>query len=164
MKRFLIAVLLPLAPCLLLAADDDEAKKEYVRFEGAWRFTSLEIEGTSLPENVFKSSRLILEGQHFTVKEDTGTIKGTYKVNLTKKPKQIDVTFADGPDKGKVLHGIYELDGDTYRVCIGLPGKSRPTAFESKPGTGHVLEVLTREKLPAKEKAGKKETAKQKGT
>jgi uncharacterized protein (TIGR03067 family) len=163
MRRFLLTVLLSLAPCLLLAADD-EAKKEYARFEGTWRFTSLEIEGTRLPEDASKGTRLIIAGQNFTLKEGATTVKGTYKVDLGKKPKEIDVTFDDGPDKGKTVHGIYELDGDTYRVCIGLPGKSRPTAFESKPGTGHVLEVLTREKLPAKEKAGKKETAKQKGT
>jgi uncharacterized protein (TIGR03067 family) len=164
MKRFLIAVLLPLAPCLLLAADDDEAKKEYVRFEGTWRYTFLEVEGKRLPEDASKGIRLILAGQNFTLKQGPTDLKGTYKVDLTKKPKQIDVTFADGPDKGKTVQGIYELDGDTYRVCMGLPGKSRPTAFESKPGSGHVLEVLKREKSPAKEKTAKKEPAKPKGT
>jgi uncharacterized protein (TIGR03067 family) len=163
MRRFLFAVVLSSAPCLLLAADD-EAKKEYARFEGTWRFTFFEIEGTRLPEDASKNTRLILEGRHFTLRGDATALKGTYKVDLSKKPKQIDVTFADGPDKGKTVHGIYELDGDTYRVCMGLPGKSRPTAFESKPGSGHVLEVLKREKSPSKEEAVKKELAKLKGT
>jgi hypothetical protein len=42
--------------------------------------------------------------------------------------------------------GIYELDGDTYKLCGDMQGKSRPTEFAVKPGSGFVLEVLKREK------------------
>jgi len=31
--------------------------------------------------------------------------------------------------------GIYELDGDTLRVCFVPQGEQRPTEFVSKPGT-----------------------------
>jgi uncharacterized protein (TIGR03067 family) len=67
-------------------------------------------------------------------------------VHPSAHPKTIDVTFTEGPEKGKSSYGIYELEGDTYRVCIGLTGKPRPTDFASTPGSGHVLEVLKREK------------------
>jgi uncharacterized protein (TIGR03067 family) len=154
------SVMLLLAVGFCLAADNgpDAVRKEYGRFEGTWRFTAIEVEGMKTPPEYFKGARMICHGDQFTVKEPTATYRGTFHVDVSKKPKQIDVAFAEGPDKGKTLLGIYELEGDTYRVCIGLTGRSRPTEFASKPGSGHVLEVLKREKAgPAKGAESKSE-------
>ena len=42
--------------------------------------------------------------------------------------------------------GIYELEGDTFKVCFAAPGKAdRPTEFKSAAGSGHRLLVLKRE-------------------
>jgi uncharacterized protein (TIGR03067 family) len=131
----------------LLAADTpppDAARKEYARFEGTWRFASIEMEGKQLPGEDVKGSRMVLKGDRFTVESGPVAYRGTFKVDLGKKPKQIDVTFTEGPEKGKTFRGIYTLEGDTYTVCIGPPGKDRPAEFVSKPGSGHVLEVLKR--------------------
>jgi uncharacterized protein (TIGR03067 family) len=38
---------------------------------------------------------------------------GTVTVNSMKKPKAIDVAMTEGPEKGKTVLGIYEIDGDT---------------------------------------------------
>ncbi len=40
--------------------------------------------------------------------------------------------------------GIYELEGDRYKVCFAPPGKARPDDFTSKPGTGYILQVWQR--------------------
>jgi uncharacterized protein (TIGR03067 family) len=148
------------------AAEEDAAQKEYARFEGAWKFVSIEIEGKNMPEKFFKGSRLILKGPQFTYQEGGTTYKGTYKVDVSKKPNQIDMTFTEGPEKDKTMVGIYELDGDTYRVCVNPTGKGRPTEFASKPGSGHVLEVLNRVKADSKDKdeAIQKEMAKLEGS
>jgi hypothetical protein len=45
-----------------------------------------------------------------------------------------------------VALGIYHLVGDTYTACIGCPGAEWPSEFASRPGSGHVLEVLRRQK------------------
>jgi len=42
--------------------------------------------------------------------------------------------------------GIYELEGDGYRVCFALVGKPRPSEFTSKSGSGTILQVWEREK------------------
>ena len=55
----------------------------------------------------------------------------------------------DGPEKGMTAKGIYTLEGDTYTVCLDTKYKDRPTKFESKKDSGHVLEVLKREKKRA---------------
>jgi uncharacterized protein (TIGR03067 family) len=134
------------------AGDLKEATaKEYARFEGTWKFVSLEIGGKKMPVEALQDSRLALKGDHFEMTTPDGVVKGKFTFNLQTKPKQIDITFADGPQKGKVLKAIYELDGDTYTVCLDMVGKERPTEFATKPDTGLVLEVLRREK-PAGDK------------
>ena len=52
----------------------------------------------------------------------------------------------EGPGKGKTMLGIYELTGDTYKVCFALPGGERPKEFASKPGSKTMLIVMKREK------------------
>jgi uncharacterized protein (TIGR03067 family) len=130
------------------AGDDKEAaiRQELGRLEGSWRFDTMETEGKAVPIESFKGIRLVLKGDRFTMVEPMATYGGSYTVDPTARPKTLDVTFTEGPEKGKTAYGIYDLEGDTYKVCIGLTGKPRPTEFASKPGSGHVLEVLKREK------------------
>jgi uncharacterized protein (TIGR03067 family) len=145
MRRF--AFLLSAAALILVAADDkDEVKKELECFQGTWKFESIEVGGQKFDVKLFKDASLVLEGDKFTQHEGKQVTHGTFKVDLSKKPKTLDVTFTDGPEKGKTMLGIYELDGDTYKACFDLTGKERPTKFESKKGTMVVLEVLKREK------------------
>jgi uncharacterized protein (TIGR03067 family) len=125
---------------------DKAVQEELAKFEGTWKIVSLTVDGTEMPATLFKETRLILRGDKFTHVEGKTAHAGTFKVDLGKKPKQIDITFTEGPEKGKTIAGIYELEGDTYKVCIGMKGTDRPTAFESKAGSGVGLEVLHREK------------------
>ena len=140
--------LLILGILFLLAAGDaaDDVKKELAKFEGTWKIVSLETEQNKLGEDALKDFRLKIEGDKFTAVENSGEVHGTFKVDPTKKPKTIDITMKEGPMKDKTMLGIYELDGDTYKLCGDMQGKSRPTEFAVKPGSGFVLEVLKREK------------------
>jgi uncharacterized protein (TIGR03067 family) len=132
---------------LLLGADsaDRAIKEELERLRGTWKFVAVDQDGTKVPEALFKNARLICKGDHFGYVVGETATAGTFRVDPAKKPKTIDVTFTEGPEKGNTTLGIYELEGDTYRICISL-GKDRPTEFISKPNSGHVLEVLKREK------------------
>jgi uncharacterized protein (TIGR03067 family) len=131
----------------LLTGADDAVQKEYQRFEGTWLFASIEMDGMKLPLEQFKDSKLVvMPGGKFTMVAGPTTYGGTFKVDTSKTPRHIDVTFTEGPEKGKTLLGIYELEGETYKLCMADTGKDRPTAFASKPGSGHVLEVFKRQK------------------
>jgi uncharacterized protein (TIGR03067 family) len=74
------------------------------------------------------------------------TYRGTFTLDLGVTPGRIDMAFTEGPEAGKAVHGIYELDGDTYKVCVRMTGRGRPEGFVSNPGSGHALEVLKRER------------------
>lgn len=68
------------------------------------------------------------------------------KLNDKTNPKQIDLTMLDGPAKDKVALGIYELKEGELKLCTAQPGQPRPTALESKEGSGHSLTVWKQNK------------------
>jgi uncharacterized protein (TIGR03067 family) len=134
-------MLLPaaLAAGLLVAADakDDAAKKDMDALQGKWQLVSLERDGKSV--DVPKDAVRVVKGDKYTINPRPGvTIEGTFKIDPTTKPKQVDATASAGPNKGKTMMGIYEIDGDTLKICYALPGKDRPTEFGSKEGSGWI--------------------------
>lgn len=59
-------------------------------------------------------------------------LDGTYKIDASKKPKQIDITIVENKKK-KVVQTIYELDGDTLKIALPFDEvKGRLTSFDSK--------------------------------
>ena len=146
MKRLLRVLLLLVAGSLIAAEDKDAAKKELAKFQGTWIFESMVSDGEKVPPDSFKGSTLTIKDGIFTVKEGDTIYKGTFKVDPTKKPKEIDVIFTEGPDKGETMMGIYEIDGDTYRPCFAIGGKDRPKELASKKGSGIILQVLKKQK------------------
>jgi RNA polymerase sigma factor (sigma-70 family) len=76
-----------------------------------------------------------------------------HRLDAGKTPKQIDitVTLVNGSPIG-IIKGIYVLDDDELRLCLGDQGKDRPAAFPKKPGPGEVL-ILHRQK-PGEQKPG----------
>src|SRR5262249_49743687 len=123
MKPFTFLVLC--VACLVAAAGSflsakapirDAVQQELARFDGTWEFVSIEVEGNAVPnDELQKSGYLVIKDGKFTFK-DGDVQAGTFKVLPKFKPKQVDVTFTEGPEKGKTYLGIYELEGDTYKV------------------------------------------------
>jgi uncharacterized protein (TIGR03067 family) len=132
----------PLVAKPLTPADEKELKL----FEGTWIFESLVINGTTFPPDGLKTTTLTLKGDKFDMIDPAGSHKGTFRFDLSAKPKKIDMTFTEGPEVGHTIQAIYELDADTYKVCVGLASGTRPSEFASKPRSGQALEVLKREK------------------
>jgi uncharacterized protein (TIGR03067 family) len=144
---------LVLAGGLLINVDADAAnKKELARFEGTWRFDLVEVDGEKRPKAPFKTNKLIIsrDGNYIVVQGKTIT-RGVMRLDLTKTPKQMDSTISNGPNKGKTFAMIYELNGDTYKLCGSYLGKERPAAFESKAKSGLIFQILKREKQPVKD-------------
>jgi uncharacterized protein (TIGR03067 family) len=77
-------------------------------------------------------------------KKDVEPRTWSFKFDPEAKPKTIDLTSADGGDKGQVFPGIYELDGDRLRVCYGSPKEKRPTRFGTKKDDGYICLVFER--------------------
>jgi uncharacterized protein (TIGR03067 family) len=69
------------------------------------------------------------------------------KIDPSKTPKTIDLVPLEEPNKGEVIEGIYQLDGDELKVCIpNQKMESRPTELKSPKGSSLVLMSLKRSK------------------
>lgn len=124
-------------------AQDNAVQQELKRLQGKWQMVSHVVDGKADP--ALKGAIRVVEGERFTIlRGDKILRKAIMKLDPTKKPGWIDITFTDGPEKGKTRKGIYVLKGDTHRICYGDLDKERPTAFASKPGSGQRLVVFKR--------------------
>ena len=144
-----VSVLVSLAVGLFLAANHakgDASQDDVKKMEGTWIMASGEQDGKKLPEETVKSASLTIKGNKHTVKIGDETIVGTHKVDASKKPKAIDASDTEGPFKGKTTLGIYEVDGDTFKVCFAGPDKDRPKEFTIQSGTGTLYHVWKRKK------------------
>lgn len=136
---------------VLLAADDprkeDSAKQDLEKLQGNWTMASLEINGKLESEERIKDVTLVIKGDQYIVKTGGRTFTMTFTLDATKKPKAIDMVFAEGPEKDKVHRGIYAIDGDSFKLCRGrLPDKERPMDFGTWPDTDTFLAVWKRQK------------------
>jgi uncharacterized protein (TIGR03067 family) len=106
--------------------DDDKA------LEGIWVPSTGEFGGKKFPDEILKATKLMIKDGKYTVTVGKQADKGTIKLNSDKKPKAIDIIGTDGPNKGKTILAIYELNGDSLKVCYDLGGKDRPAEFKTK--------------------------------
>jgi uncharacterized protein (TIGR03067 family) len=140
----------------LMAADGpgqgDPSKGDLDKLRGTWLTVSLVNDGKTLvdekaPPKEGPTTKLVYDGNMWMIKVGGKTVaSGVFKIDATKKPKEIDIMDESGVKNNKTKLGIYELDGDTYKYCLAPAGKARPTEFASKKGSGHSLGVSKREK------------------
>lgn len=131
----------------VVGADDPTAvRDERKALDGSWSLVSADVGGQKLPEAVTKTFTLVMKGDEYAVKSGGPDDTGTVKLDPSKQPKELDVVGVEGPNKGKTFPAIYDLDGDTLKVCYDLGGKKRPAEFKAAPGTKQFMAVYTRKK------------------
>jgi uncharacterized protein (TIGR03067 family) len=134
-------------------ADEEEGdkaeavKQEWGKLNGTWEVVRSTSDGeeVSLPRKV-KLALTLKDGKYTFRQGDEVIEEGTVKIDPTTTPKSMEISAATGPDKGKTFRSIYEVKGDTQRVCEAPPGKPRPKAFGAKEGSGHTLITYKRVK------------------
>ena len=155
MKRTLLLVLMA---GLLVAADSDKQKgkddPDKAKLQGTWTAISHESGGE---KHGGEGHTLTFDGDKFTIKKNDETeVEGTYTIDSSKKPKQIDMKIEkakEGKHEGDTAKGIYELKEDTVRWCSEEPGGSdRPDEFTTQDGSKRMCVELKRESPKEKSK------------
>jgi uncharacterized protein (TIGR03067 family) len=112
---------------------------------GTWTCASATIDGKPLAQETAKELRLTLTADRYKTERGAQVLfDSSYKIDATKTPAQIDMIGTEGDLKGMAALGILKLDGDTLTMCYVMPGKERPTAFDSQPNSGAFLVVWKR--------------------
>ena len=131
-----------------LAANNTQdlaSKKDLDGLQGSWKLVSAMRDGEALPKDKVKQTTIVIKDDTFVfpdLAEYATSKEGTIKLDARKNPKQMDATSTEK----EVMLGIYELDGDHYKVCFAPTGKPRPSELASKPGSGNLLQIWRRKK------------------
>ena len=130
-----------------LKSDQDQLKGtwdvvELIRGDTAAKILPNEdVKGTVTFENDQFRFSIVPQG-----KDDRPSISATFVLDSTRTPAGIDLTFTEGPDKGKTARGIYKLVGDELIVRIPSrePFDARPDHFDGVEGSKTYLFTLHR--------------------
>jgi len=128
----------------------ESKKKDLDLLQGTWNVTALEIDGQEMSSALPGDACIVIRGDRFTSTGMGPVYEGTLNLAPPTNPRQLDMHFDAGPEKGNTNLGIYELNGNTWRLCLATRGTVRPSSFASKPGSGFALETLTRGSRPSK--------------
>jgi uncharacterized protein (TIGR03067 family) len=153
MNRIVAVGLLSASLGIGLAASADEpkgsvGKKELDKFQGTWELVADEWNGLTVLESSLQNEveTLAIRGERFTITWHEGHSRtkkpfsyvdeeqsgGTFKLDPTREPKEIDFRFTWGRLEGKTWRGIYRRDDGRLAVCLGGNfGNDRPKEFET---------------------------------
>jgi len=112
--------------------------------QGTWEIVSFEKDGTAAPQDDIAGLTVIITGSSYKLINKDNVSKGTFSVDASKEPKQMDVQHQTESGDSQSLPSIYEVSGDTLRVCYNPEGGARPTSFSTKPDTAFISVVYKR--------------------
>ncbi len=134
----------------LLASDtpkDDPVKQELDKLQGTWVIVDNTQEGKNTPESLREIKRYTIKGDHYAVSFKGAAkplLEFRIKVDPTSKPKTIDMIGLKTDTV--LLAGLYQLDGDTLKICTSIGDGERPKAIKSEPGSKSGVIVYKRVK------------------
>jgi uncharacterized protein (TIGR03067 family) len=139
------AALLVIASLFPADSRDDAAWAEFKKFEGTWKLAVVESHGerrTNAPD-----IWVVHDGQAKVYANKAYLLTYIHKLDPALKPKAIDqyTDFRDGKPTTTPVRGIYEIDGDTWRICYNMSaGAERPKEFTGAKNTNCRLYTLKR--------------------
>ena len=118
---------------------------------GRWQATRFQIDGKPDPAEAVEKTELLIDDTSYRFAQvpphgprGLGSGVGTVRTDTTKVPHEIDLTPTTGVYKGLTQEGIFVVDGDTLKLCYGMPTKARPATFASGPNSGIYLAEFRR--------------------
>ncbi len=123
-----------------LSAVTQSKDSDIARMSGTWVIGSSEANGSPIPDDESAGLTVTITGEKYSVNKDGQIDRGTFSIDTTKSPKQMDIHPETGPGAGRLMHAIYEFSGENLRVCYATQdGSARPTVFKTTPDSGEVM-------------------------
>ena len=138
--------------------------EELKKLQGHWKCASIVFDGVEQTANPKERDALTLvvkaaEYRMYCVSDPAKDLHlrlFTGEIALDAATGTFTLAVVDGREKGKKIHGIYELTADQFKTCYGPADKPRPTKFETAKDSGLFVETWKVEGLkPAAAGIGK---------
>ena len=111
----------------------DVAARDLVRLQGEWVLVRMEVGGKDVPPERLSSAALLMHGRRYRLMTRNQTFEVEITLDPAKTPKEIDMTFLDGPNQDRTGKGIYRIEGNRWIICRSLrPEDDRPKEFTSE--------------------------------
>jgi uncharacterized protein (TIGR03067 family) len=142
----LVSVFASVALGTSLNATAADSPADVKAVQGNWRPIKAELAGQSMPDEILKTISLQLVHGNYEVFVGAAPDRGTYTIDPSTQPKSMTVIGTEGPNHGRTFPAIYEIKGETLRICYDLSGAKRPTEFKSLAGTKLYLVTYQKKK------------------
>ncbi len=131
-------------------AGDGPVARDAGALQGEWRAVRGTAEGRKTPTAEAKMFRIAVKGDRLTLSAGGEARKARFELDPARSPKAIDLTWLDGPEKGRTVPGIYALEKGRWRLCVpnARTGEAveRPKGFTAAAGERRMLFTLERAK------------------
>ena len=143
--RAAAAVVLVLLGAVAIAADGD-----MVTSAGRWLVTRVEVNGKLVNQEFIDllTVEYVADGSWEVRLKGLPVGEGTSRVDEAALPKafEMETRGATGA-RGRRYIGIYDMDGDTRRLCFVSADRPRPREFRSTAAGGEILVTLRRNRV-----------------
>lgn len=113
------------------------SRSDVDELQGTWDVTEVSYAGGLLPAKRFPFARLRIRGDTFTQEGADGKLEMSFRIDSGRNPKTMDMETREF--HRETYHAIYDLNGDTLRICRREADQDRPTTFVSARNTGIFL-------------------------
>jgi uncharacterized protein (TIGR03067 family) len=129
-----------------LSNEAGDAANELKKLEGIWEISGGEANGAAMPSEEVAGATVTIAGNRYSVVKNDFNDHGTFSIDASRTPKQMDVRPETGTGAGQKLLAIYEVGPEGMRVCYATDGGERPKAFTTDVDSGRVIFTYKRKK------------------
>jgi uncharacterized protein (TIGR03067 family) len=128
--------------CLLTGCGSSLASTEADDLQ-AWQGTRKLVSCIANGESQIADMRWIVNGDHYTISLHRRSDVTPYTFKLDPQLKRVNVFHHETPvgTYGGRLKGIYEIEGNSMKVCYDLKGQRCPTSFDASRGSTSAVSV-----------------------
>jgi uncharacterized protein (TIGR03067 family) len=124
------------------------------KLDGTWVPLAANVSGQQLPVTQLRVARLIIESDTYRIVDRSSRVVdcGELRLDEAAVPCALDIIGLEGPNAGKRMRAIIELDGDRLCVCYDLEQEQRPRTM--RPAEDQLLLSITYARARASASAG----------
>ena len=116
------------------------AASDLQKFNGAWLATEVILNGEAASKDQLEAVEMTFNGTKYHSVWSGGSNSGTFSLNESTAPKMLDME----DESGTKTAAIYELSGNTLRVCYSFNGAPRPTDYTAPADSNRLVAVYRR--------------------